>query len=238
MQSLLRLAFPPQCVSCGELVDSDFGLCGSCWRQTPFAGGLVCDSCGVPLPGQDTGRPERCDDCMTLARPWHSGRAALIYKDNARKMVLAFKHGDRLDLARPLAQWMAGAAAPLLSDDCVLVPVPVHATRLIQRRYNQAAELVRELAKLLDRKCLPDLLVRTRKTPPQDGMSVDQRFANMAEAIKPARHASLRLAGRPVILIDDVMTSGATLAACTEALHNAGTRRVNTLVLARVAKDA
>lgn len=85
MQSLLRLAFPPQCVSCGELVEKEFGLCGECWRDTPFATGLVCDGCGVPLPGQDEGHAEHCDDCLSIARPWHKGRAALLYKKQSPK---------------------------------------------------------------------------------------------------------------------------------------------------------
>ena len=105
MQSLLRLAFPPQCISCGDLVEEEFGLCGGCWRETPFVTGLVCDCCGVPFPGDDTSKPVYCDDCLTLARPWRHGRAALIYRDNARRLVLALKHGDRLDLARPMAHW-------------------------------------------------------------------------------------------------------------------------------------
>jgi len=237
MQSLLRLAFPPQCVSCGALVERDFGLCGNCWRDTPFATGLVCDACGVPLPGQDCGQAEHCDDCLVIARPWQRGRAALIYKDNARKLVLALKHGDRLDLARPAAQWMAGAAQTLLTEDSVIVPIPAHPMRLLQRRYNQAAVLGNELTRLLDRRTIPDLLTRTRRTGAQDGKSRDERFANLAEAIRPSRYATLKLAGRPVILVDDVMTSGATLAAATEACHAAGARRVDILVLARVAKD-
>ena len=238
MQSLLRLAFPPQCVSCSALVERDFGLCGACWRDTPFATGLVCDACGVPLPGQDSGHAEHCDDCLAIARPWHRGRAALIYKDNARKLVLALKHGDRLDLARPAAQWMAGAAQTLLTEDSVIIPVPAHPMRLLQRRYNQAAVLGNELTRLLDRKTIPDLLIRTRRTGTQDGKSRDERFANLAEAIKPSRYATLKLAGRPVLLVDDVMTSGATMASATEACHAAGARRVDVLVLARVAKDA
>ncbi|MCP3970166.1 MAG: ComF family protein [Rhodobacteraceae bacterium] len=238
MQSLLRLAFPPQCVSCGELVERDFGLCGECWHDTPFTAGLVCDRCGVPLPGRDEGRAEHCDDCLTIARPWHRGRAAMLYKANARKLVLALKHGDRLDLARPAAQWMAGVAGPLVSYESVIVPIPAHRMRLLQRRYNQAAVLGNEIARILNLDTIPDLLTRVRRTPSQDGKSREERFANLAEAIKSTRHAVQRLAGRPVILVDDVMTSGATMAAAADAVHAAGARRVDVLVMARVAKDA
>ena len=238
MQSLLRVAFPPQCVSCGTLVERDFGLCGACWRDTPFTTGLTCDLCGVPLPGQEDGHAERCDDCIAFARPWHRGRAALIYRDNARRLVLALKHGDRLDLARPAAQWMAAAAQTILSEDSVIVPIPAHPLRLLRRRYNQAAVLGNALARLLPRATIPDLLTRARRTGTQDGKTREQRFANMAGAIRPGRRAAEKLGGRPVILVDDVMTSGATMAAATEACHALGACRVDILVLARVAKDA
>ena len=237
MQSLLRLAFPPQCIGCGELVEEEFGLCGRCWRETPFVTGLVCDCCGAPLPGEDSGTPEHCDDCLALARPWQRGRAALIYRDNARRLVLALKHGDRLDLIRPAARWLTGAAAPLLADDCVLVPVPVHYLRLVRRRYNQSAELAREIGRLTARVVIPDLLSRTRRTVPQDGMNRDQRFANQSGAIAAGRRAAARLAGRPVVLIDDVMTSGATMAAAADACRAAGGAEVSIAALARVAKD-
>ncbi|MDJ0826334.1 MAG: double zinc ribbon domain-containing protein [Rhodobacter sp.] len=238
MQSLLRLAFPPQCISCGDLVEEEFGLCGGCWRETPFTLGLACDCCGAPLPGDDTGRPEHCDDCLTLARPWTRGRAALIYRDNARRLVLALKHGDRLDLIRPMARWLTGVAEPLLTSDTVLVPVPAHYLRLVRRRFNQAAELAREIGRLTGHEVIPDLLTRTRRTVPQDGMSREDRFANQSEAIAPGRRARDRLAGRPVLLIDDVMTSGATMAAAADAALAADASQVCIAVLARVAKDA
>ena len=237
MQSLLRLAFPPQCIACGELVDQEFGLCGDCWRDTPFVTGHACDCCGVPLPGQSDGHTDHCDDCMTIARPWSRGRAALVYKDNARRLVLALKHGDRLELAKPLSNWMAGVAQPLLHKDTVLVPIPAHRFRLIRRRYNQAAVLANSLSKLVQCPVLPDLLTRNRQTKLQDGMSREQRFANMADAIKPAK-STAKLAGRAVLLIDDVVTSGATMAAAADACHAIGARRVDILTLARVAKDA
>lgn len=237
MQSLLRIAFPPQCVSCGTLVEENFGLCGPCWRDTHFITGAVCDTCGIPLVGA-AGDGDQCDDCMKIARPWAKGRAAVLYRDNARRLVLALKHGDRLDLVRPAARWMAGVAAPLVEEDTVLVPVPAHLLRLLSRRYNQAAALSLALAKILGRPCIPDLLRRVRRTRMQDGMTLDARFRNMSDAIRPCRSAVGRLDGRAVLLVDDVMTSGATLAAATEALHAAGARRVCTLVLARVGKDA
>lgn len=237
MQSLVKLAYPPQCINCQDRVIEDFGLCGTCWKETVFIQGLVCDLCGVPLPGEDPG-VVHCDDCMKLARPWTKGRSALMYRDTGRSLVLALKHGDRLDLARPLSAWMAGVVGDLLHEDTVLVPVPVHPLRLIQRRFNQAAVLSNALATLVSRQSIPDLLRRVRRTKPQDGMTVAERFANQSDAIAPSRYAALKLAGRPVVLVDDVMTSGATLAAAAEACYAIGARQVNVLALARASKDA
>jgi predicted amidophosphoribosyltransferase len=235
---VLHTLFPPQCVVCGDAVDSDFGLCGPCWRDTSFIRGLVCDKCGVPLPGEDDGRPEYCDDCLTLARPWDRGRAALVYKGNGRKLVLALKHGDRLELARPGGRWMADAVRPLLTEGMVVAPVPLHRWRLLTRRYNQSALLAREVARLTGLAMCPDLLVRRRRTASQEGRNRDARFANVAGAIAVHSRRRSWLAGRPVLLVDDVMTSGATLAASAEACLAAGAGPVSILVLARVAKDA
>lgn len=237
MQSPLRLLFPPQCVSCGSPVESDFALCGECWRETPFIEGLVCDTCGAPLPGEEPGRSVQCDDCMILKRPWRRGRAALSYRDNGRRLVMALKHGDRLDLARPAAGWMARAAAPLIARDQLIVPVPAHWTRLFARHYNQAAVLARALAVVTRLDCIPDALVRPCRTVAQEKMSREARFANMAGAIRSHPKKGASLAGRQVLLVDDVMTSGATLAAAAEACHQAGAAGVDVVALARVAKE-
>ena len=146
MQSVLRLLYPPHCLSCAAPVTTEFGLCGACWKATPFVTGLVCDICGTPLPGTEDGTPVHCDDCLTIARPWDRGRAALVYKDNGRNLVLALKHGDRLDLVRPAAKWMQAAAAPILRPGMLVAPVPLHWRRLLRRRYNQAALLSRAVA--------------------------------------------------------------------------------------------
>lgn len=238
LQSAVRLLYPPQCVSCAALTDSDFGLCGDCWRDTAFIGGLVCDACGTPLPGDDTGEALHCDDCMTIARPWTKGRAAMLYKDNGRKMVLGIKHSDRTDLARAAGGWMATAAAPLLQADTLIVPVPLHWTRLLRRRYNQSALLAHWVAHAIGRKVCPDALIRKTRTKSLEGHSRDARFAALQGSIAPHPGRLAQIKDRPILLIDDVMTSGATLAACTEALRAAGAGPVCVLLLARVAKDA
>ena len=130
MQALIRAIYPPQCVSCAALTASDFGLCPECWRDTPFITGLACSKCGLPLPGDPSEIGVLCDDCLHIARPWAAGRAAMLYDGTARRMVLALKHGDRMDLARPGGQWLLRAARPLLRPGLIVVPVPLHWWRL------------------------------------------------------------------------------------------------------------
>jgi ComF family protein len=238
MQGLIRAIYPAQCISCGALTDDDFGLCGPCWRDTGFIGGTVCDLCGTPLPGDNRDQTVHCDDCLTIARPWLRGRAVFVYGGTGRKLVLQFKHGDRTDLARSLAQWLARAAAPLVQPDTVLVPVPLHWSRLLARRYNQSALLAQTAARLLDRPHCPDALIRRRRTASLEGHGRDARFAALEGAIVPHPARRAQVSGRSVLLVDDVMTSGATLAAATDALHAAGATQVFAIMLARVAKDA
>lgn len=224
LQSAMRLIYPPRCVACGEPVERDHALCARCWGELDFVTGLVCDACGLPLPGEEADDPVWCDDCLSAPRPW------------ARGLVLAFKHGDRTDLARAASGWMLRAGRPILGPGMLVAPVPLHRWRLLRRRYNQSALLSRGVAEGAGAEHCPDLLVRLRATRPQEGMNAEARAANQAGAIAVGPRHRGRVAGRTVLLIDDVMTSGATLGAAAGACLAAGAAEVRVLVLARVAK--
>jgi ComF family protein len=238
MQTLLHAVFPPECLCCGSLVETDFAICGSCWAGTPFVLGAACDLCGVGLPGQSAGgAPLICEECHGIARPWSRGRAVMHYAGNGRKLVLGLKHGDRAEIARAAGPWFARAGSDLLNDDPLILPIPLHWRRLAQRRFNQAALLARALSGVSGCDWLPDALIRARHTGTQDGRDREGRFRNLDGAIGVAPRRATRLAGRRVLLIDDVMTSGATFSAATQACLAVGAEQVCVIALARVARD-
>lgn len=240
MKGALRLVYPPQCLGCDAPVTEEGGLCSTCWADTRFVTGVACLRCAVPLPGvagDDEDGLLVCDDCLRVQRPWDRAAAALVYAGIGRKLTLMLKHGDRLDLAPALADWVARAAGSVLRPDMIVVPVPLHLRRLAKRKYNQAALLSQRVAQVHGLVHLPQALQRLRHTPMQDHGSAGDRFANVAGAIRVAPRFAAQVQGRPVLLVDDVMASGATLGAASDALIGAGSGPVSVVVLARAVKD-
>lgn len=242
VKAALALVYPPQCLACGEAVAGGEGavhLCPACWPDAALLGASCCDSCGVPLPAGPEGEGGLvCDDCLARPRPWAQARAALVYAGTGKKLVLALKHADRPDLAPALGAWLARAAAPLVTPDTVVVPVPLHLRRLLRRKYNQAELLAGHVARAHDLVLSPRLLRRVRHTEGQDHRGVIDRFANVAGALAVDAVRAAPLAGWPVLLVDDVMASGATAAEAAAALAAAGLGPIRVAVLARAVKDA
>ena len=231
----LDLLLPPHCVICDAPVEEAGRLCPECFRETGFVTEPCCVCCGVPFAVATQGGPDRlCPSCQAAAPEFGRARAALRYDAQARRLILPFKHADRTEIAAALAPLMARAGAQLLREAELLVPVPLHRARLFHRRYNQAALLARALARIARRPVLPDAMRRTRRTAPLGTRTAAERYAEVADAfaVRPSR--AERIEGRRVLLVDDVLTSGATANACALALKAGGAASVDVLAAARV----
>lgn len=229
----LDALLPPRCLSCGRAVDRQGGLCGACWSALTFIAPPACACCGLPFEYAVEGE-NLCGACMAAPPPFARARAVLVYDDASRPLILGFKHGDRTHAAPPFGGWLARAGAELLADADLLAPVPLHRWRLFMRRYNQAALLARETGRAAGVVAVPDLLVRRRRTRSQGGLDRQGRHRNVAGAFALRRPGAVE--GKRVVLVDDVLTTGATLGECARVLLRAGARRVDVLTLARVVK--
>src|ERR1700690_4095135 len=228
----LDIALPTLCVACRAPVDGE-GVCATCWAKLSFIAPPYCPRLGIPFiydPGPGLLSMEAIADPPAYAR----ARAAVRYDDVARTLVHALKYQDRTDLAPAMGRWMTRAGHELLGEADVLVPVPLHWRRAWRRRYNQSGALARVIEAQSGVKVGPEALQRIRPTQQQIGLSRPQRASNVQGAFKVATPEQSRIAGRRVSLVDDVLTSGATVDACPRALLRAKAASVDVLVFARV----
>ena len=237
---LIDLAFPPRCPLCGEGLLSQTGLCAACWNELVIPGEPSCSLCQRPFPdGMAEGAV--CAPCLAEA-PRHDGIAAgTLYNDASRRLVLSFKRGKRIALAPMMARLMAARMGPIDADadaDWLLVPVPLHRWRLWRRGFNQAALLASEIARIKGMRLEVDALLRTRATPSLAGLGSKARARAMSGAIAVNPKRAERLRGASIMLVDDVLTSGATSHACVSALKRAGAKRVAIACFARVLNEA
>jgi ComF family protein len=220
------------------VVEGQGRLCAECWRSLTFLGPPQCRLCGYPLPHALPAAP-LCGECAREEPVYDRARAALRYDDGARRLILAFKHADRTDTAPAFGRWLARAGAELLADADLVTPVPLHRWRLLKRGYNQAAILAQALARETGATLLPDLVQRVRATASQQGLGGRARIENItAGAFRAHPWHRRRIEGATVLLVDDVLTTGATVAACARVLRRAGAAQVDVLTLARVVRDA
>jgi ComF family protein len=240
---VVDVALPQLCASCREPV-GDAGLCAACWARLSFIAPPYCERLGIPFT-YDPGPGILSMEAIADPPAYHRARAAVRYDEVARTLVHAFKYGDRLDLAPTMGRWMAGAGRTLLDEADALVPVPLHWRRQWARRFNQSALLAEVIGKEANKGggsgTLPvayNALKRVKATPQQVGLSQSARAQNVQGAFRVPPDGKAAVAGRRLILIDDVLTSGATMDACARALLRAGAAQVDALVFARVVAGA
>jgi ComF family protein len=235
---LVDFVFPPRCPLCGEGLSAQAGLCAACWSELVIPGEPSCALCQRPFGDSLSGAAGDgaiCAPCLAVP-PRHDGIAAgTLYNDVSRRLVLAFKHGGRIALGPMMARLMA-ARLPFVELDWLVVPVPLHRWRLWRRGFNQAAVLASAIARQRGAKLSVDALVRSRQTPVLGGLGAKARALSGAIAANPRRRAALR--GAKVVLVDDVLTSGATSKACVSALKRAGAEKVVIACFARVLDEA
>ena len=231
----LDLLLPPHCPACDAEVAVQGTFCLSCFRRLTFITEPLCHGCGLPFASRDAAGPAHtCATCRDHPPLWREARAALLYDDAAKRLILPFKHADRQDMAEVLAAHMIRAGGTLLAQADIVVPVPLHRWRLFRRGFNQAALLSLAIARRTPCRAVPDALRRVRRTPVLGPLSATQRAEALAGAFAVRASRRAALAGKHVVLVDDVMTSGATALACTETLLQAGCAGVDVLVAARV----
>ncbi|MDD5587120.1 MAG: ComF family protein [Alphaproteobacteria bacterium] len=231
-QSLLDFLLPPLCLNCHEEVGGHQSLCPACWKAVQFISPPCCSCCGAPfdVPVEEG---TLCGECLAFPPVYNRARSAMIYDDASKRLVLSLKHGDRLHPVPAMAAWMQRAAEAFWPAADVIVPVPLHRWRLFARRYNQAALLAGTLGRIVKKPLGVDALTRVRATPSQGRMNREQRKKNMAGAIKLNPRYTGKIKGKNIVLVDDVLTTGATVNECARVLLAGGASSVDVLTLMR-----
>jgi ComF family protein len=232
MRPLLDVGLPPLCPACRELVRDSAALCPACWSKLNFITRPYCERLGIPF-AYDPGPGILSMEAIANPPAYGRARAVVRFDEVARSLVHALKYGDRLDLAPPLGRWMAKAGDELLAGADALVPVPLHWRRLWARRFNQSAALANAISGIVDVP-VTMALKRVRATAQQVGLTKTERAHNVQGAFRVPPAGKPEVVGRRLVIVDDVLTSGATVDACARALLRAGAHEVNVLVFARV----
>jgi len=225
------LIIPPVCLACQEPLSQHNSLCASCWAEVSFIRAPLCDRLGLPMPF-DAGEPMVSAAAIANPPKYDHARSVAHFSGVMREMILAFKYGDTHNARALFGRWLSSAGGELIANCDVITPVPMHRRRLVSRRFNQSAILARELARTNKRRYEPQLIKRVRHTQSQVGLTNAQRRRNLAGAFAVHPKQRLRIEGRNILLVDDVITTGTTLNACARALKRAGAARVDALALA------
>ena len=232
LQKGLTFLIPHRCLLCRDEVLSEKSLCSQCWPKMSFISPPFCDCCGQPFD-YEVDPKSLCGACLETAPFFHQARSALLYSPASKALLMRFKHGDETELAPTLATWLHLVGKELLHEADFLIPIPLHWTRLLARRYNQSALLAQSLSRISGIPCRLLGLKRHKKTPSQGTMTKKQRHQNVAKAFSVPLPEREKLQGKKVVLIDDVLTSGATVEQASKTLKKAGVHCVNVLTVAR-----
>lgn len=226
---------PPQCMICNSIVETRATLCSNCWPTVSFIADPYCQCCGLPFD-YDAGADALCAACIAKPPAWDRARSVMQYNDASAHLVMALKHGDRHDAVPMFTAWLKRVGQEFLDSADLIVPVPLHRRRLFTRRFNQAALLSQALGELAGVPSVPDLMTRTRHTPSQAGLGATERQKNVRNAFRIRAGFEASAKGAHILLVDDVLTTGATLNACATALKRAGAATVDVVTLARVVR--
>ena len=232
-RGVVDIITPPLCLSCSAQVMQPASLSLDCWSKLRFLDHPVCDVMGTPF-AYDQGEGILSAEALADPPGWDKSRAAVLFDDHSKEIVHQLKYRDRTEAGLFMARLMARAGAPILNGADFIVPVPLHRWRLWQRRFNQAAYLAQEIARLSRREFRPEVLVRSRATPQQVGLSAKERRKNVKGAFAVPFEGRAKIAGKTIVLVDDVRTTGSTLRACTAALREADVAKVYVLSFALV----
>ena len=228
-QKLLDVLVPPRCPMCGVLVSEVSTLCPDCFSKLHFISNPRCQICGRPFEFALT-NDCLCPQCLNHPPSFQKARAAVVYNHDSKKIILPFKHNDRIDLGPLISKLMFVAAEELISDVDIICPVPLHQFRLIKRKYNQSALLACQLARRYQKNYCPDLLKRTRSTSSQGHLKAQDRKQNVAHAFAVKRPNLIP--NKKILLVDDVLTTGATANECSKVLLAAGATSISLVTFA------
>lgn len=234
-QAFLQIVLPPTCISCSDIVEMQGQICGSCWGDVAFIGKYKCHCCGLPF-AFDMGKSAHCQHCIATKPEFKKVRAVCKYEGTGRRLAAKLKFHDKTHIAGSMGRMMFNAGAEVLKGADIIAPIPLHKRRQFWRKYNQAALLANELANYdAEKEYASQLMKRIRATIPQTQLAYAKRQENVEDAF--VVDDTIDVQGKTILLIDDVMTTGATMNSCAKSLKDAGAKKVNGLVFARVTVD-
>lgn len=232
MRHVWDVVYPPCCLACGDLVQENGTICAECWGGINFIADPQCEICGLPFEFAATDG-NLCGACLQQLPVFSKARAVFSYDDVSRKIITSFKYSDKIEPQAVYAKWMARVGKEMLEEADIIMPVPLHRVKLLLRKYNQAALLAKELARISGKKIMVSALLRKKHTKAQAGFSRQNRLKNITGAFVINKKYLDKIAGKKILLIDDVMTTGATVTECSKILLKAKVARVEVLTLAK-----